>query len=314
MKINRLLSILVLLLNREKVSASELSKRFEVAERTIYRDMDALAEAGIPIAALPGKNGGYSLLPDYRIDRQLLQPESAVSVLSALKGVQKTLQDNDLDQAIERMKSIFPRHQMLEMERKSNRIVFDTLPFGMSGDDAPHFRLLYEAVCGSRLIEAVYLGSNAPETQRTLEPLTLIYKGFSWYLFAYCRLRQAFRYFKLSRFQSVRLLTSSFPARDIPPDQLKDWNEAPPPMVKLSLELSPEGFLHGREHFKNCTVLPSDKPGWKRIETEMPEGDWLVSFVLSFGRDAELIGPEKLRTRIAEEIGGMKAYYHSRSI
>ena len=108
MRLDRLLAITVLLLNRDRISARELARRFEVTVRTIYRDVEALCLAGIPVVSFQGNNGGFGLVENYRWDRQLLNMNDMVSMLTALKGVNETLGDDELDNAIEKVTSLVP--------------------------------------------------------------------------------------------------------------------------------------------------------------------------------------------------------------
>ena len=110
MKLDRLLSIVVLLLGRERLTAAELARRFEVTERTIYRDLDAINLAGIPVVAWPGPGGGYGLDPDYTIDRRLLGLEELGAIVSALKGVNAALDDRAIGGALEKIESLGPEN------------------------------------------------------------------------------------------------------------------------------------------------------------------------------------------------------------
>lgn len=125
-----MLTITIMLLNRERISAKELADKFEISVRTVYRDIEAINLAGIPIISYSGNNGGFGIMENYKIDRQLLTLNDMTAILSALKGVNTTLEDRELDSAIEKIKSLLPRDRAFEMDQRSEQIIFDILPWG----------------------------------------------------------------------------------------------------------------------------------------------------------------------------------------
>ena len=128
MRIDRLLAITVLLLNRDRIRARELAEKFDVSVRTIYRDLEAIDQAGIPITSFSGNRGGYGIIDTFRIDRQYLTFDDIVSLVSTLRGVNSTLENRELDLALEKIINLVPACKTGEFKRISEQIVVDLIP------------------------------------------------------------------------------------------------------------------------------------------------------------------------------------------
>jgi predicted DNA-binding transcriptional regulator YafY len=215
MRIDRMLSITVMLLNRERIPAKELADKFEVSVRTIYRDIDAINMAGIPIVSYQGNSGGFGIMPNYKLERQLLTFDSMVSILSALKGVNQTLGDESIDGAIEKITSLVPKEKADDLHSMTERIVMDILPWGSSRRQRENLQLVHAAIAANKLVEFDYLSDNGSIVNRSVEPMTLVFKGYAWYLFGYCLVRKDFRLFRLTRMRELAILDDSFNRKNV---------------------------------------------------------------------------------------------------
>jgi len=215
MKIDRLISIIVLLLRKEKVKAKQLAERYEVSVRTILRDVDAINQAGIPIVTYRGANGGIGIAEGFRIDKSVLNYDEMASVIALLNGI-GSLSIGQSDFLMEKMKCNLNQEQIESINRKSRQLVIDLSPWGRSkivNDKLEHFR---KAINESLEVIIKYADFSGISTERKIEPYTLILKGQNWYLHAYCRLRDAFRLFKVGRIKEFTLLDSTFTPRELP--------------------------------------------------------------------------------------------------
>ncbi|MBN2617501.1 MAG: HTH domain-containing protein [Spirochaetales bacterium] len=150
MKIDRLLAITILLLSREKVTAKELSKRFEVTTRTIYRDIDAINMAGIPIISFPGKDGGFGIIDGFKLDRQIFTIKDMISILSPLEGVNKALKSESITQVIDKIHSLIPGNRKDEVSTSLSRMIVDIHPWGMSQDWKKQFITIQNSIENNR--------------------------------------------------------------------------------------------------------------------------------------------------------------------
>lgn len=198
--IGRQLGIIYLLLSRSNVTAKELAERFEVSVRTIYRDVEALSLAGIPIYGRKGKNGGISLTENFVLNKMMLSKEEQETILAALDSMQQT-GASDGDEMIRRLGSFF------QMERES----WVSIDFSdWSGRRGELFERMKTAILQKRLLRFDYYGQNNVMMSRTVEPVQLVFKEFTWYLRAFCRERGAMRMFKVLRMKRVECLEEKF--------------------------------------------------------------------------------------------------------
>ncbi len=307
MKIDRMLSITILLLNRDRISAKELADRFEVSVRTIYRDIEAINMAGIPVISYPGNNGGFGIMNNYRLDRQLLTLGDMVAILSALKGIRTTLDYRDLDNAIEKITSLMPdqerRYQVLP-----EQLVIDIQPWGYRKKQRSIMKEIHFAVTHTRIAEFLYKNSRGQKIRRKVEPMTLMYRGFAWYLFAYCLVREDYRLFRLSRISDLLVMDETFAKREKScRDILLDETE-PDNTVTVALRFSPEMQYHVEDYFLEDQIQRCDD-GSLIVRAAFHEDEWVYSMILSYGDRAEVLEPHHIRKIISEKAKKISALY-----
>ena len=151
-------------------------------------------------------------MENYKIDRQVLTLKDMVSIISALKGINVALEDKELDTAINKISSLIPKDKTEHLEINSGHIVFDILPWGQRKSRKDMLKKINECIVNCRLISIEYLNTKAEESKRIIEPMTLLFKGYSWYLFAYCSLKNDYRMFRISRIKSLEVLDKEFTA------------------------------------------------------------------------------------------------------
>ncbi len=293
MRIDRMLAITIMLLNRDKISAKELSDKFEVNVRTIYRDIDALNLAGIPVVSYPGNNGGFGIMENYKIDRQYLSLDDMSSILTALKSINNTLDDNGIDIAIKKIENLIPQNKR---ESLNETAVIDMLPWGVSDGIRDKLRDVHNACAENKIIKFKYTSQQSTVTSRTVEPMTIILKGTAWYLFAYCRERADFRIFKVTRMKDVEKLSETFVRRDA---TYKDYIDTKPATVtatvnlKLRFKKDFSGYVSG--YFDESTVSVLEN-GDLCVNIDFPEDNWIAGWLLSFGDMVEVLEPVRYRT------------------
>jgi predicted DNA-binding transcriptional regulator YafY len=292
MKLDRLLSIVVLLLNRERITAADLAKRFEVALRTIYRDLDAINEAGIPIVAYPGPGGGYGIDPAYTIDRRLLGLEDLRAMIAALKGVNAALEDRAIGSALEKIESMAPRGRSQEF--LEDRVVIDLFPWGRRDEERRLVKVLEPAIAERRIVKFEYSSYGRKAESRVVEPMTLVFKAYAWYLWGFCRLRGGYRIFKLSRMRCLELSLERFKRR--PESYERDIEIAPPPMTSIVIRVEAARAAEAEEWFGG-EELESGEGDGLLFRLSLPEGDWILKTLLGFGPGIEILEPADLREK-----------------
>lgn len=309
MKIDRLLSIIMYLMNRDLVSARELAGRFGVSVRTIQRDIEAIDLAGIPIVAIQGPNGGYGIMETFKLDRRLVTVDELYFIVTALAGMQSSLADPRISGTLEKMKGLLPPGSAGFPSESRGKLSLDFSMLGGGPRIKPVLRVLEKALEADRLVRFSYTSTKLETCERIVEPMTLVFKWRSWYLYGYCRFREDFRLFRVDRISAPEMLAGRFARRnktfeEFTADSGGDvWGRTI--RVKLRFDGCMKAFVTGYgpdDEFEACD------DGSLILTTELPKDGSLYSFVLSFGRFVEILEPAYLRDSIraaAEEIVGI---------
>jgi len=291
MQASRLFEIIYLLLNKKRVTAKELAERFEVSTRTIYRDIDTIGLAGIPVYTEKGKGGGISLLPDFVLSKSLLSDEEQNEILSALQGL-SYIQAAESGQVLQKLSAIFNK-------TAANWLEVDFSDWSFANGEL--FNNFKAAVLEKKLCEFDYYSTYGEKTYRRVEPMQLWFKAKAWYLKAYCLTRQDMRLFKLTRIRNLTVTDEVFRERDLlamPPKT--DSPERQRPDVFLRLKIAPEmAYRVYDEHEWDVEEMQPD--GSYIVSIKWPEDQWIYGIILSFGEYIEVLEPAHIRKIMKEK-------------
>ena len=290
MKNDRLFQIVYLLLEKGTMTAPELSRALEVSVRTIYRDIDALSLAGVPVYATQGKNGGVSLLPNYSFDKALLSDEEQNQILYAIQSLRAV--DQPVDALLNKLGGLFQK-------QNTSWIEVDFSRWGMASTDSVKFERLKTALTGRRALEIVYCSTSGETNRRVILPVKLIFKDKSWYLYAYCRMQEDFRLFKVSRIVEMTVLEERF---DTLPDEIPPLEQSiysMPAMQPMRLLFSPAVAFRVYDEFERASIEPQTD-GSLLVQVMLPQDGWVVSYLLSFGTELTIIEPDEVRAELAD--------------
>lgn len=294
MKINRLTEIILILLNKKTVTAKELSDKFQVSTRTIYRDIETLSLSGVPVYMSKGKNGGISLLEDFSINKTLLSKDDKESLMLSLKAL-STIEYPEISSVIDKVGF------MNKTSNNDNWIDIDLSRWGNKPHADNKFHKIKYAILNNKLIEFSYVNSFANQSMRTIEPIKLIYKGQSWYLYAYCRLKEDFRLFRISRIKNLEIKEESFTKRDFKlveenREKKEVWNT-----VKVRLKVKKEALYRAFDDFDEESIM-KNKDGAYEVTMEFLENEWLYGYILSFGPYVEVLEPLRIRNIVLQKM------------
>ncbi|MDT3428511.1 putative DNA-binding transcriptional regulator YafY [Paenibacillus forsythiae] len=310
MKIDRLLSIVIVLLGRRLVQAKELADMFEVSVRTIYRDIETLGQAGIPVVTYQGGGGGIGLIEGYRLDRNVLTEGELAQIFSALRSLSPITGGHE--RLMEKINSVVPPSRSRQFRSIASRQVVDFSPWGLPGASEQKLALIKEALEESVTVSFAYVSAEGTATARCVEPYTLVMKGQSWYLYGYCRLREDFRLFKLPRMKDVVKGAEVFTRLEL---SFGDWPWNDYPGERESLTEIILHFAAGDKHIAeerfDCSELQADGSGGYTVALRYPVDEWLYGFLLSLGPAAEVLEPEHVRQRLGERAAAVACKYHS---
>jgi predicted DNA-binding transcriptional regulator YafY len=287
---NRLFETVYILLNKKTATAKELAEHFGVSQRTIYRDVDALTLAGIPVYTEQGKGGGISLIPNFVLSKSILSEQEQHEILSALRGL-SGIKTADTDQVLQKLSALFNKNTVNWLETDFSNWEFS---------DREMFNDFKTAILERRIVEFDYFGSSGEKTRRRMEPVRLWLKSRAWYVNGFCLDRQDIRLFKLVRVRNLTVTDERFAERDI--------TTAPPyPTLtstghseNIKLKIAPEMTYRVHDEFDE-NMAKKQNDGSFVVSADWPVDDWVCGKILSFGEYIEVLEPEYLREIIRDK-------------
>ncbi|MDR1747791.1 MAG: YafY family transcriptional regulator [Spirochaetaceae bacterium] len=316
MQISRLFEIVYILLERGSATAGDLAKRFGVSTRTIYRDVDTLSSADIPVYTDRGKGGGIRLLSDFVMNKALLSESEQNEILFALQSL-KAAQGADVERILLRLGGIFKRDSV-------DWIDMDFSGWGGGDAEKEKFNTLKRGILERRVIAFDYYNTAGEKTSRRMEPAKLRFKGGHWYIQGFCRDKKEVRVFKLRRMREVRLTGEQFsgsgnagrietrtaaPNRryETPPlDELSYGRRISP--VVLELRFSPGTAYRVYDEF-SPELIRRNPDESLTVTAAYPEDEWVYGHLLSFGPDVEVLFPPHIRDILKERASAVAELY-----
>lgn len=279
MKIERLIGIIMLLLQRELVSASEMATMFEVTKRTIYRDIDSLSMANIPIYTMPGVKGGIGIMPTYKVDKKLLTVEDLTAIITGLSGFEQLLSSADIKKTLQKMKNMLGH----ENELPATSISLDFSNLAMKQEFNENVEQLHLAIKKQQLVALTYIDRDGNQTTRKVEPYHLLFRNRSWYLQGFSLERQDFRTFKLSRVLELEVSTETFESRPFSLKPFRSSATQPPfEMKEVSLIVDKIAREQIALRFGATAIEPLDETHFSAKVT-LPNHEAGYRFLLQLG-------------------------------
>lgn len=301
LKINRLLEITIRLLNRGTVTAKELAERFEVSTRTIYRDIDVLSSAGVPVFTNKGNGGGISLLENYSLNKTLISEHESESLLLALKTLQATKYP-EIDVILDKIGAVFKHAEAADW------VHIDFSPWASRPNEYNKFIEIKKAILDRKRISFDYISSMGEKTSRVMEPMRLVFKGQAWYLWGYCNTKNDFRIFRISRIKNVEVTNVGFDRRQYSDNRQSDEPESIRPLIFLKLKFYSQALYRLYDDFDDEMIV-RNSDGTCTVEVQFPEDEWVYGYLLSFGSYVEVLEPQHIRDIIADRARKLLEFY-----
>ena len=296
MQINRLFEMLHMMLNRKNITAKELAEYFEVSVRTIYRDVETLASAGIPVYSLRGKNGGIRLLEGYTLNKSLISQNEQNEIMYALQSL-KSVNYPESEETLRKLSLIFNKSS-------DNWIEVDFSRYG--SDDNVLFENIKQAILKKLIIRFTYFNSRGEKSYRAADPLKILFKEKAWYLFAYCHNKKDIRQFKINRIKEL-ILTEEHFDKSMEDFEINDEKEAVK-RVKVIVEIDKSQAYRVYDEFSEENINKM-KDGNFEVIMENPESEWVYGYFLSFGEYLKVKEPERIKKNLFEKIEKMRENY-----
>lgn len=292
MKIDRLIGIITILLQNEKVTAPELAKRFEVSRRTINRDIEDICKAGIPIVTMQGTNGGIAIMEGYKIEKALFSGEDLRAIFTGLYSLDSVTQSKKYINVIEKFalnKDSFLLKNNILIDLSSH--YKDTL--------APKIELLQASIESRTRVSFLY-HSQSGEHFTMVDPYLIIFQWSSWYVLSYDDAGKQFKLYKLNRICNLKADNQGFELRDIPEEKLSFGKYFTDDIQTVILFDESEKYRLIEEY--GADSFTQDLDGKLRFSFLFTNQDYLLSWVLGFGEKAELLEPKELRPIIQRRL------------
>ncbi|MCO7124599.1 YafY family transcriptional regulator [Sporolactobacillus shoreicorticis] len=308
MKVDRLVSIIMILLDKERIGAQELADMFEVSPRTIYRDIDSINMAGIPVCGASGVGGGFEIMQKYKIDRKVFSTADLSAILMGLSSLSNMIRGDELVNALAKVKSFIPADRAKDIELKANQIYIDLSPWMGNRNIQPYLEVIKTALQESKLLSFDYADRYGNKTVRTAEPYQLVLKSSHWYWQGYCHKRNDFRLFKLSRISNLQMQEETFTPRDYqkPILDFEEILETLQTKIKIRIHKSVMDRV-----LDFCSYEDFSPDGDEHYIVRFPfiENDYYYTILFSFGDKCECLEPLHIRAEMKRRIYDLATIY-----
>lgn len=288
---NRLFEIVYVLLSKGRTTAKELSERFEVSQRTIYRDIDALSVAGIPVYTEKGKGGGISLLPEFTLKQSVFTEQEQAEILSALQALE-AVEPKETSQTLIKLSALF------------NKKVVNWIDVDFSdwnNGDSQLFHQLKTVILEKKVIAFDYYSSKGEKTNRSVEPIQLFFKHRAWYLKGFCLLRQDIRLFKLTRIDNLMITDKCFLERDLTDISVPSQSKEEIRYINMTLKIASEMTYRVYDEFAPQNIQKLSDGNFV-VTAVFPECEWVYGYIISYGDYIEVLEPDCIRKLIKEKL------------
>ncbi|MFD0717496.1 helix-turn-helix transcriptional regulator [Paenibacillus sp. GCM10027626] len=284
-----------LLLEKKNMTAPELATHFEVSVRTIYRDIDMLSAAGIPVYTTQGKGGGISIRDNFVLNKSLISEQEQQQILMALQGI-NIVGGGNTSALLAKLGGIFQKQNV-------NWIEVDFSEWHRTNENV--FQTLKNAIFQNKKVSFKYFSGKGEATDRFVEPLKLVFKSKDWFLYAYCGMRKDYRFFKLMRIKELAITVQSF-TRTAPAQIFEHFDTVKEEAVSLTLLFDKVMAFRVYDHFDDVIER---EDGDFLVKLSLPYNEWLFNYLLSFGDKVEVLAPQIIREEIKVRINNMKNKY-----
>lgn len=310
MKIDRLIAIIMILLEREKVTAKYLAEMFEVSMRTIYRDLDVINQAGIPVFATSGPGGGIEIMKEFKVEKRIFSANDITALMMGLSSIKNNLPGEQTLAALAKVKGMIPKEHYKEWEYRANQMKIDALPWFNAGNSYSTVEIIQEALEQQRLLTFEYRDIRNKNSSREVEPYRLLWKGQAWYLQGYCLSRRDFRTFKLLRMSNLLKSDQRFEIRDFPMDRLDEVQVRENSLTRVKLKIQEDVRDLVLTRFGEDCLTP-DGPEHYIAELYMPVDDLACGYLLSMGTRCVCLEPEEMREKMRRLSSEICGFYQS---
>ncbi len=300
MKLNRLIGIISILLQKDKTTISELAEKFEVSYRTVIRDIEAINMAGIPIASERGKGGGVYIMSSYKIDRTVLSSEEMQFILTGLQSLDSVSGTNRYKQLMDKLSA-----DSVSIIKSDDTVIIDLAGWDKTGL-SKKIEMIKAAMENNETISFRYCAPNG-STEREIEPYHLIFQWSGWYVWGYCLLREDYRMFRLSRLNDLKNTNRKREKRQVP-EYVSDKLYHSPDEIKATVKFHNSVKWRLADDYENIDMNINEH-GDITLNLTWSDTESFYRYIASFEDKAEIIAPEEYRKEFKSIIKKMYDKY-----
>lgn len=308
MKSDRLITILMILLNTKRTTAKLLSQQLEVSVRTIYRDLDSLLVAGVPVNTIQGINGGIYIDENFKLDNSYFSTSEIIHLLHGLNGVENIFNDKGVNTTYEKIKHLVPDNKEKEIYNSTQKIEIDLTSWQEHESNIENLQIVKKALDNNQELIFDYIDKSGNQTSRNIEPYKLIFKELNWYIEGFCLEKKSFRVFKLSRMLNLTNSMINFTPRGfIPADNsVNGWIKDKLFYITVIFNQSILEMMIKRCGEKNIRLISNNS-----YEAEMPftDDEYSYNLLLSFGKNIRCIKPNFVVNKLRKHINEISNIY-----
>lgn len=299
MKYEIMIGILFDLLSKKCVSAKYLADKYEVSLRSIYRYINSLELAGVPLYTVRGKGGGFSIVDTYKLSSTFLTREEFENTINALNVILEGVPNKSLESVVNKLKSNI-KNDYYGFSIKNGSLVVDGGPWGDSLGYKNKLSVIQKSIDNNLQLNIKYHDRNGEITERIIEPHTIVFKQGLWYVYAYCNLRKEFRLFKTGRIHSATILKTKFIKQNTDKiDEVLDYWKNLENQDEISFKIN-KSVLSDVEEWLGIENVEEIKDEYF-AKAKLPIDNGLVSKILGFGDGIEILAPKSLKKMIIEK-------------
>lgn len=295
MKYRIMIKMLMLLMSRRKVTANEIADRFEISVRSVYRYVEELSVAGVPLDVARGRYGGIYIADTFKLPAGYFTRGEYAAIINALTAMLSTVDDDELKSALEKIK----REQKSDKRELAvcGNIIVDGGAWADLGKFPDKMKVCEQAVQGSLSLEIDYISREGEHSRRVIDPHVLIYKQNVWYVYAFCHSRQNFRTFKIGRIKGARFTGRSFEKREITKDEIPlNFDYSSEQLIPVTLAIKKDALADVEEWLGVDNVEPYGDGLIANVS--LPDDDMLVAKILGYGGKVKVVAPAELKKRV----------------
>lgn len=308
MKVSRLVSIILILMDKKRISAQELANMFEVSVRTIYRDIEAISMAGIPVHSIAGVGGGFEVMEKYKIDKKAFSEEDLTTILMGISSIPAVMKSDSFIHTYGKINSLIPEERKEAAHFHTEQMHIDFSHWMGNRDLEDYIETIKTALIKSRIVSFEYINHSGEETKRQVEPYQLILKGSQWYFQGYCYKREGFRLFKLTRMTNLKIEDFEFVPKEHPKPLSNTVEILDKIQISIKLRIH-ESIMERLLDYCDHDQFLKDGKNHYLVTFPFIENNYYYGILLSFGEYCECIEPLHIRTELKRKIANLSKIY-----